>query len=301
MSTGRGLKVQPLGVGLPYFSALPAEFYREALLDFVEITPETLCRQRRTGATTAIDLIPEKLEQAKRTCESVPIVVHGVELSIGSAHGWNDAYIEMLDAFHSQWPFAWHSEHLSYQTIPGESGLALETGVPLPLPATREAAQLVAERSAAILKRYGVPFLLENPAHYLPDLPVELEIGNEGGLMREITERSNCGQLLDLHNVYCNAVNHGGDPIAMIDSMPLDRVVEIHIAGGSSHDGFLMDAHDGRVDENVWELLDYTIPRTPNLGGIVFEMLDMHAASLGTDAIAGELSRMRTAWRRLRG
>jgi uncharacterized protein (UPF0276 family) len=293
--------VRPLGIGLPYIASLPAALYRPGLLDFVEITPETLCRQRRQGSRVAIDLVPGQLDRARQTCDSLPVVVHGVELSIGSAHGWNDAYVEMLDAFHESWPFVWHSEHLGFQTMPGEDGTTVEVGVPLPLPATEETVRLVAERSLALGKRYGVPFLLENAAHYLPGLPVDPDIGDEGGLMRAITERGQCFQLLDLHNVYCNSVNHSADALAAIDRMPLDRVLELHVAGGSWRDGFWMDAHDGRVPESVWELLEYTLPRAPNVAGVVFEMLEEHAPRIGAEAIAEELARARTIWQRWKG
>jgi uncharacterized protein (UPF0276 family) len=268
------------------------------LLDFVEITPETLGRPRRNGTVVAIELVPEKVEVARRTCAALPIVVHGVELSIGSAAGWNGAYLEMLDAFQTGWPFVWHSEHLGFQTIPGEQGAPVDVGVPLPLPPTKEAVRVVAERSAAIRRRYGVPFLLENPAHYLTGLPADPEIGDDIGLLSAILERSECFQLLDLHNVHCNAVNHRGDPFAAIDRMPLSRAVEIHVAGGSWHDGFWMDAHDGRVPERVWELLEYTLPRAPNVAGVVFELLEEHAVRLGAVAIEQELMRAREIWQR---
>src|SRR6185503_9702188 len=137
------------------------------MVGFVEVTPETICRQRGTGKTTEIEILPDLMELAQQTCGGLPMVIHGVELSIGSAHGWNDAYLRMLDRFQAAWPFVWHSEHLGFQTIPGENQSTLAIGVPLPMPATKEAAKLVASRSAAIVERYGVPFLLENVAHYL--------------------------------------------------------------------------------------------------------------------------------------
>src|SRR5690349_9392674 len=165
--------VTPLGVGLPYLASLPADLYSRDLIDFVEITPETLCRQRQEGAAIVLDLIPDKFERARDVCGTLPIVVHGVELSIGSAHGWNAAYLAMLDRFQSRWPFEWHSEHLGFQTIPDADGTPIEIGVPLPLPPTLEAATIVAERSRAIGNRYRVPFALENPAHYLTNLPVD--------------------------------------------------------------------------------------------------------------------------------
>jgi uncharacterized protein (UPF0276 family) len=245
-----------------------------------------------------MEIVPEQMDQAQEACLGLPIVVHGVELSIGSAHGWNSAYIDMLDEFRARWPFLWHSEHLGFQTIPGENGVILETGVPLPVPATKEAAQIIAERSAAIVKRYGVPFLLENPAYYIADLPSDPEIGDDIGLLSEIMELSGCFQLLDLHNVYCNAVNHRRDPFAIIDRVPLKRVMEIHVAGGSSHDGFWMDAHNGSVPKSVWELLEYTLPRAFNVSGVVFEMLDEFAPRFGVEAIAKELERARNIWNR---
>ncbi len=295
-----GRPLRSLGIGLPYFASLPKEMYQSGLLDFVEITPETLSQQRRDGTSTVIELVPEQVERARQTCAELPIVVHGVELSIGSAHGWNNSYLQMLDAFQKFWPFVWHSEHLGFQTIPGESGTTLEIGVPLPLPATEEAVRMVAARSLEISRRYGVPFLLENAAYYLAGLPSDPDVGDDIGLMRAITERSGCFQLLDLHNVHCNAVNLGVDPFDAIERMPLSRVVEIHIAGGSWHGGFWMDAHDSRVPKRVWEMLEYTLPRTPHVAGVVFEMLEEHVLRLGVAAIEEQLRRARDLWLRCR-
>lgn len=233
---------------------------------------------------------------AQETCAGLPMVVHGVELSIGSTHGWNDAYLRMLDCFQREWSFVWHSEHLGFQTISGAGDSTIAVGVPLPMPATKEAVDLVASRSAAILGRYGVPFLLENPAHYFSNFLSDPEVGDDIGLMHAISKDSGCRLLLDLHNLYCNAVNHNFDPFAAIDRMPLDRVIEIHVAGGSSRDGFWMDAHDGRVPERVWEMLEYTLPIVPNLAGVVFELLEQHAVTLGVQAITEELTRARYFW-----
>jgi len=294
------LSPEPLGIGFSYTSIVPPEIYSGQIIDFVEITPEALCRERRKGNEIALDLVPLQLDEARTACAALPMVVHGVELSIGSAHGWNTAYLDMLDGLQALWPFRWHSEHLGFQTIPGGDGLSLETGVPLPLPATSEAAHLVAQRCSDLLVRYGVPFLLENPAHYLSDLPDDPEIGDEIDLMNRITRRSHCGQLLDLHNLYCNSINHRFDAMAAIDRIATDRVVEIHVAGGSWCNGFWMDAHDGRVPPKVWELLEYTLPRTPNVAGVVFEILDEYVPQLGVEAIVEELARARTIWQQCR-
>ncbi|MGD0666154.1 MAG: DUF692 family multinuclear iron-containing protein [Bryobacteraceae bacterium] len=295
-----GLLIPSLGIGFPYIAELPAELYRSGLIDFVEVTPETICRQRAVGKGVAIEIVPEQMDRARQTCASLPMVIHGVELSIGSAHGWNPAYLEMLDAFQAMWPFVWHSEHLGFQTIPGGDGASLEVGVPLPVPPTKEAADLIGGRAAAICRRYQPPFLLENPAYYISDLPCDREIGDDIGLINAIMDRSGCFLLLDLHNVFCNSLNHRIDPLAVIDRAPLDRVVEIHVAGGASRDGFWMDGHNSRVPEPVWELLEYTLSRAPRVGGVVFEMLDDFAVALGAKAIGEELRRAGEIWHRCR-
>ena len=292
--------VSPLGVGVPYFASVPEEVYRPGLLDFVEVTPETLCRQTKVSEGTVFHIVEEQFAMAQKRCKDLPLTVHGVELSIGSVHRWNDAYLQLLDTVQNRWPFAWHSEHLGFQTIEGTHGDSIEVGVPLPLPPTNESVDLVVARSRAINERYKVPFLLENPAHYLPNLPADEEIGGETGMMAAITERAPCFQLLDLHNVYCNQVNLGSNAFVAIDEMPLSRVLEIHIAGGSWQDGFWVDAHDGRVPEQVWELLEYTVPKAPNLAGIVFEMLEEYAVRFGIDMIVGEVERAREIWSRHR-
>jgi uncharacterized protein len=291
-----GKPLQPLGVGFPYFAPLPADLYRSDLVSFVEITPETLCRQRATGTTIQIELVPERLATAQDTCAGLPVVIHGVELSIGSAHGLNNAYLKMLDSFQKEWPFVWHSEHLGFQTIAGDNGSSLEIGVPLPMPATVDAVELVSARSTAIQERYSVPFLLENPAHYFSALPTDPEIGSEYGFLNAFTRQSGCYLLLDLHNLYCNAVNHHFDARDVINTLPLDRVIEIHVAGGSWRDGFWMDAHDGRVPEPVWELLEYVLPIAPNVAGVVFELLEEPAIRLGVSAIEEELRRAWQIW-----
>lgn len=288
------------GVGLGYTPALPAELYRPGVIDFVEITPDTLCRMRQDVHGCVMTIVPEQLAQAQQTCANLPLCVHGVELSIGSAHGMNDAYLAMLDRFQAVWPFAWHSEHLSFQTFRDSGGAVRDTGVPLPLPATEEAAQRVAQRCVEIHRRYGVPFLLENPVHYLPRLPADRSIGDDIGLMNHIVRAGGCGQLLDLHNLYCNAVNFGLDAFTAIDRMCLDQVGEIHIAGGSWSDGFRVDAHDNAVPAAVWDLLDYALPRCRNAAGVVFEILDEHVARVGADAVAADLARARAAWRSAR-
>lgn len=298
-STTRSLPA--IGIGAPYMPAMPMDLYQEGHVDFVEITPETLCREQKRGDRVSLELVPNQLRLAMHTCGHLPMAVHGVQLSIGSAHGWNESYLNMLERLQEIWPFLWHSEHLGFQTILDEDQKTVETGVPLPMPNTAEAANLIIERCDLILKRFGVPFLLENPAHYLDAADTcagedsDL-IGDEIQLMNRITGSGQCAQLLDLHNLYCNAVNHDFDPYDALDRLALDRVTEIHIAGGSWQQGFLMDAHDNIVPHQVWDLLEYTLPRAPRVAGVVYEVLDRYANKVGVQAMKRELAHARTIW-----
>ena len=167
--------------------------------------------------------------------------------------------------------------------------------MPLPLPFTEEAASLVGERARRLLARYGVPFLLENPAHYLSEVYCDPGLGDESAFMARVLDRGGCGQLLDLHNLHCNAVNHGFDARSALARLPLERVVEIHVAGGAWRDGFLMDSHSDRVPAEVWDLLDFVLPRTPNLAGVVYEVLPETSGHLDAATVAGELERVRRA------
>jgi uncharacterized protein (UPF0276 family) len=298
MESPRFLPPRKLGVGFPYLSNVPVEFYdRRDLLDFVEVTPELLCREVGHGEPMRLDFVPDQLEKALRATARLPVVVHGVELSIGSESGWSEAYIEVLDRFHRQQPFVWHSEHLGFMLAETPEGKTFNAGVPLPLPFTSAALDLIVPRALALGRRYDVPFLLENSVYYVPDLPAD-EGRDEVAFLNDLVERSGCGLLLDLFNFHANALHHGFDAWDALDRLRLDRVVEIHVAGGSSHDGFLLDSHSEVVPEPVWSLLEAVVPRAPHLAGIVFELLDEAFDNVGTEETCRQLRRVKQIWGR---
>jgi uncharacterized protein (UPF0276 family) len=285
-----------LGVGLPYMDRLPLALYDAQYLDYIEVTPEALCRQVRTGDGHEIVLSDHLMAPLKDICAHLPMVVHGVELSIGSAHGWNQSYIHMLKRFRSCLPFLWHSEHLSFQTVQGPDGLVADTGIPLPLPATQEVLDMVVGRCRALQAQFEGPFLLENPVHYLSDLPHDPTVGDDIDLMNQVCQQSDSYMLLDLHNVYCNAVNHGFDAWAAVQRFDLNRVMEIHVSGGRLESGYWTDAHEGRVPDPVWALLESTLPLCPNVRGVTYEIFPDYVDHLGVPAIIDELRTARSIW-----
>jgi hypothetical protein len=104
--------------------------------------------------------------------------------------------------------------------------------------------------------------------------------------------------LLDLHNLYCNALNHAFNAFDALERLELGRVIEIHVSGGRLEDGFWTDAHEGQVPVKVWELLEYTLPRCPNIVGVVFEILPDYVPRMGTEGICKELEMAGILWRR---
>jgi uncharacterized protein (UPF0276 family) len=288
---------QALGVGFTYQRGLRRQLGAGCdLIDFFELSPDVLCHERVRDGARALEFDAGLLDDALSATAERPIVVHGLGLSIGSASGWNEGYLRVLDELHARRSFVWHSEHLAFLLTTAPDGQPLHTGVPLPLPFTDEALALVAPRAAALGARYAeTPFLLENFTYYLPDLPRDGS-RDEVAFLNALTARSGCGLLLDLYNFHCNAMNFGFDPKAALARLDLSRVVEIHLAGGALHDGFWTDVHSREVPAPVWELLDWVVPRAPQLCGIVYEVMEEAVPLLGVDAIARQLERAQRTW-----
>ena len=285
---------RPLGVGITYLgNATAAMRVARELVDFFELTPDLLAREVGHGRNRRLTLQPDLVARALHDTAGRPVVVHGLGLSIGSAHGWDTGYLALLDAVRAAWPFAWHSEHLGFLVVRTAAGEELHAGIPLPLPFTEQALALIVPRGAALTQRYGVPFLLENLTYYLPDLPSEGG-RDEVAFLNDFVERSGCGLLFDLYNFHCNAQNLGFDAGEALARLRLDRVVQVHVAGGGSHDGFVMDVHSAAVPEPVWDLLAWLVPRAPHLAGISFEMLE--EAALPADVVRRQLERIRAIW-----
>lgn len=294
---------RPLGVGCSYLPSLPHVTASVLdLVDFVEVSPDLLCREveRTAGPGVGMAFVPRLLDGALSVLDGVPVVVHGLELSIGTAAGWNEAYLEVLDQFMALVPVRWHSEHLGFLTAQRADGQPVNAGVPLPLPFTREAVQCVAPRAAALVERYRLPFLLENATYYLPGLPADPG-WDEIDFLRALTGAAPCGLLLDLFNLHCNAVNHGFDLMAALERLPLERVVEVHLAGGAVEQGFLLDSHSGPVPPSVWAALEWLLPRAPILAGVLYEVQEPAFPAVGLETLRGELDRIGQLWRRFRG
>jgi len=236
----------PNGVGL----GLRWDFLEEVLegpaldLAFFEVSPENY--MRRGG------YFPAALE---RVAERYPISTHGLTLSLGAVTAPSTEYLSELRAEVQRLGSPFHSDHLSFSSSGTRSLHEL-----MPLCSSRENVTRVADRLERVRDALGVPIAFENITYYAELGARELD---EAEFIGEILARSSAGLLLDVNNVFVNAQNHGFDPFAFIATLPLERVVELHVAGHEREaDGLLLDTHGAPVTSAVFELLEFTLERT---------------------------------------
>ncbi|MES2495980.1 MAG: DUF692 domain-containing protein [Pseudomonadota bacterium] len=218
----------------------------------------------------------------RRVRERHPVALHGVSMSIGSADGLDRAYLDRLRALVDEIEPLFVSDHLSWSRFAGFSSHDL-----LPLPYTDEVLDLVCANIATAQDVLGRPMLIENPSSY---------VAFDGSTMTEwqfldaMCKRSGCGLLLDINNIFVSATNHGFDPLAYIDGVPVDRVRQVHLAGHSRGQDLLIDTHDQPVPPTVWALYDYALDRL----GPVATMIERDDAIPPLADLLGELDHARS-------
>lgn len=131
-----------------------------------------------------------------------------------------------------------------------------------------------------------LPFLIETGVNYLQPRPGEL---SDGAYIASVADSSDCAILLDLHNLLANERN-GREPVSdVLSDLPLERVLEVHVAGGFEFDGYYLDAHVGAPDRESLILLADVLPRLPNVRAVTFEAVPESLAALGVDGVRSVL------------
>ncbi len=227
----------PTGIGIGWRPELALSIERHNRLGFVEIVAENFSR----GAE-----IPPAVNHLRD--RGVPIIPHGVSLSLGGAAVPDPARLEHLARLSELVRAPLISEHLAFVRAGG-----IEAGHLLPLPRTREALDVVVENILLAKRALPVPLALENIATLFqwPDAEID-----EATFLQEVLQRTDTLLLLDISNVYANARNHGNDPLEFLDRIPLDRIAYMHIAGGIERDGLYHDSHAHPVQPAVLNLLE---------------------------------------------
>ena len=188
------------------------------------------------------------LEHVRR---DYPIALHGVSLAIGSVEPPSADYLQELKALAAWVQPAWVSDHLCWGSLDGKYAHDL-----LPLPFTEEALATVVEHVQMVQEILQRRLVLENVSSYLSfaDSPM-----TEWEFLSAIAERSGCGILLDVNNVYVSAKNHGFVALDFIRGLPKKSVAQLHLAGHEDRGAYLFDSHDHPIAEQVWALYEETV------------------------------------------
>ncbi|MBE0550659.1 MAG: DUF692 domain-containing protein [Rubrivivax sp.] len=193
-----------------------------------------------------------------RIREHYPLSLHGVGLSIGGEGALDESHLDRLAALVRRYEPASFSEHLAWSSHGGTFFNDL-----LPVPYDRPTLDRVCRHIDRVQERLRRRMLLENPSTY-----VEFESStlSETQFLREVLQRTGCGLLLDVNNVYVSCTNHGRDALACLHELPLASVGEVHLAGFARDQDaagapLLIDSHGSPVDDAVWGLYAQVIDR----------------------------------------
>lgn len=237
------LALPSLGHGIGLRSEHFAEFLAgNVRVDWVEAISENFFQEG--GRPRAV------LETVR---QQMPVVLHGVSLSIGGPDPLDAQHLRRLKALARWVEPAWVSDHLCWGTHGGRYLHDL-----LPLPFTEESLAHVVARVGQVQETLGRQILLENVSSYLTFSASTL---TEWDFLAEVAARADCGILLDVNNIYVSARNHGFDAEAYLKGIPVERVGQFHLAGYSDRGTHLLDTHDSPVTDPVWALYREAVRR----------------------------------------
>ena len=175
-----------------------------------------------------------------------PLACHGLSLSLGGPDPLDTAFLRQTRDFLDRHQVVMYSEHLSYCSAGGHLYDLL------PLPFTDEAVHHVAARIRRVQDALGRRIAVENVSYYA----APWQAMPEADFVNAVLAEAGCDLLLDVNNVFVNAVNHGYDARAFIDAMPAARIASYHVAGHYDEaDDLKIDTHGAAVRDDVWSLL----------------------------------------------
>jgi|TARA_B100001971_G_scaffold123870_1_gene114033 uncharacterized protein (UPF0276 family) len=240
-----------LGVGMGYRGYYAEETFNVANhIDFLEIIPDHFL-----GASHA------QKRQLERLISEFTLVPHGLSLSLGSADGLNKPYLRQIRNLVKKISPPWWSEHISFTQADG-----VEIGHLSPTPFNQSALDVLVENTRIAQDEIETPLILENITYTvkLPwnDIPEE-------DFIAELLDRTGCGLLLDVTNLYINSKTHGYDPIEWLKKLPSDKVIQLHFVGYEVVDDNLVDSHSQSTNESVWSFLETVLEMFPVKGAIL--------------------------------
>jgi uncharacterized protein (UPF0276 family) len=197
-------------------------------------------------------LIPAQLEAIR---SNYPITFHCVGMSLGGTDQVDVDYLRNIKTLIERYQPSLVSDHLCFSQHGQHNYHDL-----LPLPYNEETLDHFGKRITQIQDILETRILVENVSSYLTYRASTL---SEAEFISELLSRTDCDLLLDINNIYVNAVNHGFSASEYLSKIPMQRVGEIHLAGYEDRGSYLLDAHNNRVSPPVWELYEEVICKYP--------------------------------------
>lgn len=275
-----------LGVGVVYSAALePLLERRPELFPVLEVEPQTTWI-KVPGTRQPYRVNREVLEHLARLPGRK--IVHSVGTPVGGTVPPEPAQLERLRETIEFLRSPWASDHLSFNQTP-----EFATGFFLPPRQTQQGLDTATASIRVLQAALGVPIAVETGVSYLRPRADELP---DGEFVSRAVEGADCGLLLDLHNAYCNSRN-GRQPLhEYLEQIPLDRVWEVHLAGGLEVDGFWLDAHSGAIPDALYAVAEQLVPKLPTLKTIVFEIFPSFVPVVGLDLVREQVERLHALW-----
>jgi uncharacterized protein (UPF0276 family) len=243
-------------------------------VDFLEIVPENF-----------MAFGGEPLAVLDRVRTTHPIIPHGVNLSVGGDMELDSQYLADLKALCDRIDAPFFSDHCCYTALGGAWFHDL-----LPMPFTEEAVAHIASRARQAAERVERPLVLENISYYavMPGSTME-----EAAFLSAILEEADCGLLLDVNNIVVNSHNHGEDPEAFLDAIPLERIVQVHMAGHSelNQPSIRFDDHGSAISDEVLALYKSLIRRV----GAIPTLMEWDNNIPAVEVLIAETQKTRTA------
>jgi hypothetical protein len=267
--------------------------YAPSLVEHLSVMPDRLWFDfgEQPSAGRRFHCLPHAIERVVVDVAGRGLAGHGLGLSLPSAMPLDEAMVtSVVEVSQELGGFAWYSEHLNLFITPKGGVPNAQAGLGLPVVYDEESFTLIAEKLRVLSRALECRLLLENGSFFTPVPDMDM---TEPEFLNRLHHEGLCGTLLDLHNLLVNARNGGPDPIAYLESLDLDAVEEVHLAGGDDQDGFYMDSHSTLTPAIVWELAYAYLPRCRNLRAITFEYQESYFEDLGLPSLAAELERMR--------
>lgn len=223
-----------IGIGLrvPHYRHILA---KKPVVDWFEIISENFM----VDGGRPLQVLDQILEQYR-------VVQHGVSMYFGSADKLDRPHLKKLKALVKRTQTPWLSDHLCWGSVDGSFSHDL-----LPMPYTFAAARRTAEKIRQTRDYLEVPVCVEDVSSYAEYHVSEM---TEWEFLSEVVELADCGILLDVNNIYVSSKNHNFNPYDYLNHVPHRRVAQMHVAGHTRFEKYLLDTHDHPVLDPVWKL-----------------------------------------------